>query len=49
MRYETFRRMRPGDRFPDAGSLEAALECCAAAADWDARAAEQWWREREPD
>lgn len=37
----------PADRYPDAESLELALDGCAAAADWDARTAARWWRDRE--
>lgn len=32
------------DRFPDAESLDQALEDCSAAHDWDRAKAAQWWR-----
>ena len=35
----------PDHRFPDAGTLSAALGACACAADWDQTRAEQWWLE----
>jgi serine/threonine-protein kinase len=35
----------PAERFPDAESLERALEKCACAADWSQDRARQWWRD----
>lgn len=37
---------KPDDRYPDAKSMAKALGQCAAASDWDAEAADQWWAER---
>jgi len=34
----------PADRYPDAESLRDALAACAAASEWDARKAMQWWQ-----
>jgi serine/threonine-protein kinase len=39
----------PADRFPDAETLAEALAACSASGEWDARKAEQWWQEHEPD
>jgi serine/threonine-protein kinase len=36
----------PGDRYPDADSLEKALAQCAAANDWMEETAAAWWRDR---
>src|SRR5262249_40659416 len=33
----------PGERFPDARSLESALSACACAADWGDEQANSWW------
>ena len=38
-------RKNPDDRFSDADSLDLALSACDAAADWDAYAAKDWWRQ----
>jgi serine/threonine-protein kinase len=34
---------KPDDRYPDARALGRALAACAAAADWDAERADEWW------
>ncbi len=36
----------PGERFPDAGSLDAALSHCACAGEWTEARAAAWWSER---
>jgi eukaryotic-like serine/threonine-protein kinase len=35
----------PAERFPDAASLERALEGCACAADWNQDRAARWWQD----
>jgi eukaryotic-like serine/threonine-protein kinase len=35
----------PAERFPDAASLERALEACACAADWNQDRAARWWQD----
>jgi serine/threonine protein kinase len=37
----------PGERFPDAESLEIVLGLCACASSWDKALARRWWRELE--
>ncbi len=34
---------KPGDRYPDARALAAALAACACAGDWNDEKADQWW------
>ncbi len=34
---------QPGDRYPDARALAAALAACASAGDWSDEKADQWW------
>jgi serine/threonine-protein kinase len=34
---------KPQDRYPDVKSLSKALAACAAAGEWDAEKAEEWW------
>ena len=34
---------KPGDRYPDARALAAALAACASAGDWNDEKADQWW------
>jgi hypothetical protein len=36
---------KPDDRYPDVKALGKALAACAAAAEWDAEKAEEWWSE----
>jgi predicted Ser/Thr protein kinase len=36
----------PADRYPTAAELERALASCAAAADWSAERAREWWQRR---
>jgi serine/threonine-protein kinase len=38
-------RKNPDDRFPDAESLDLALQACDAAGQWDAEKARMWWRQ----
>jgi serine/threonine-protein kinase len=38
----------PGDRFPDAGSLDEALASCAGAGAWTQARARAWWQEHRP-
>jgi serine/threonine-protein kinase len=38
----------PAKRFPDVGSLEAALAACGCAAEWGEAAAAHWWQYRPP-
>lgn len=37
----------PGERYPDAGSVDRDLAACAAADGWDFDSASDWWRGRE--
>ena len=36
---------RPGDRFPNAESMERSLASCASAGEWTQQRAAQWWRD----
>ncbi|HEY7309600.1 MAG TPA: serine/threonine-protein kinase [Gemmataceae bacterium] len=38
----------PADRFPDAGSLDAALAGCTCAGEWTEARARAWWQEHQP-
>jgi len=39
----------PGDRFPDAKALEAALSACVCANEWDQDRAARWWQSSDRD
>jgi serine/threonine-protein kinase len=36
---------KPDDRYPEVKALAKALAACAAATEWDAEKAEEWWSE----